>query len=541
MTVPIDKLQSAGPFLMMGDLISVDGDECVVLWSSANQVMYTPLRGFRAGIETNIHTSCLFNERTGVHPDLHPAIDQNDRVQVKDSEGNLARGTCFGLVVKLNGELTYKVGLEDGKVVVAPLHSVQPFSRNGWVEPEEKKKPSKNKKPTKDKMVTAVAKPGDNIKFKATGTLGRIEEWLGENRYRVLLDGAEPRMPRVLTREEFEVVEAPSQDSAREIDIGDGFTALAVKPNEDGMRALARRMATMGLQKDELRKQLIPMVVSGTIDVGLFRTANEEWDKVQSEIRDLAMECTATDIADQPGKLGKNLSEWEKRNGFQLPEQDKKIILTRAESRRQGMGGSQKESTMTMFDMIQDDAKEITLRLSVKEARKLLSSLMTEYLFATVQREHGESDEEFATRSKTFKNSVSTFMASDAGFGILSYVVGAFWPMVEEMVPEGEARELGRKIAREIRVSGGMDAAGDFMAKVVKPMIGFVVSSASHAGTSLLDKVTADQKKVTESFSGVRANPEAVDHRDEEIAALKAKLLESEAQRGNSTEKRANG
>lgn len=394
-------------------------------------------------------------------------------------------------------------------------------------------------------MAASTVKVGDKVRVKDDGNhalsvTGRVVLVRGET-YTIELDA--PKGETIAcARNQFEFVEGGAQEpSMWELDLGDGLTGLVALPDEEGMRALARRMASLGLQKEELRKHLVPAVVAGKINVSLFRTAEEEWDKAQAELRDIAVECTADDISKEKGSLGKALFAWEKRQNVSIHEEDRKVILTRAEAKRQAMGGSPKESTMSMFgQMVQDDAKEIALRLAVREARKLLSSLMTEYLFSTVQREHGETDEEYAARSKTFKNSVSTFMSSDAGFGILSYVVGAFWPMVEEMVPEGEARELGQKIAREIRVSGGVDAAGDFVAKVVKPMIGFVVSSASHAGVSLMDKVASDQKKATESLSGVRANPEAVDHRDEEIAALKAKLLESETQRGTSTEKREN-
>ena len=107
-------------------------------------------------------------------------------------------------------------------------------------------------------------------------------------------------------------------------------------------------------------------------------------------------------------------------------------------------------------DILLNDAKEIALRVGVKRVRKELTDRLREFW---TRRGHANDDQ------------VTTFLSSDTGQQILSYVFGFTYNMVQDNLPEGPTREFGDLVARECRVQGGAELADDILNLVMNPVL----------------------------------------------------------------------
>ena len=194
---------------------------------------------------------------------------------------------------------------------------------------------------------------------------------------------------------------------------------------------------------------------------------------------------------------------------------DLKNVPTGGNTSTEILPKKEKSAMSKIIDQFKSDAQEIALRASVSRGRKLLATKIAEFMAKrSIVRRPNESDDDFLSRASTEQGTLTNFFLSDAGMGFLSYIVGSFWPAIKDQVPEGDARDLGDSIAREIRIQGGVSVVDGIMDEVLSPMLSFLTTEAKTLGADILGgnpKVTAE-----DVMSHVK--------REEELAAENARL-----------------
>jgi hypothetical protein len=221
-------------------------------------------------------------------------------------------------------------------------------------------------------------------------------------------------------------------------------------------------------------------------------------------------------------KAGQDLRSWSPLNfygGTRLTQEGKSTLKTKENSM------STKEIAL---NTVTSDLKEIALRTGVKRTRAALTAKMAEFWAKrAVQRNPGESETDYMARATTMRDGAAAFLLSDAGQGVLSYLVGLSWPMLEGQIEDETVKEYGAVVAKEIRIQGGTDLLDGFLVEVVFPMLGVIKDEAANLGKSLM--ATPAQGVLNNPFTGVRVDPahppvHHEDEKDKEIAALKARL-----------------
>ena len=140
-----------------------------------------------------------------------------------------------------------------------------------------------------------------------------------------------------------------------------------------------------------------------------------------------------------------------------------------------------------------DEAKEIALRTSVEKSRKFMIKMVSEFLTKrTTIRFDGESDIDFLARAERERSGITALLLSDTGTGVISYVMGSLWPMIENQVPEGTARDLGEAVAKEIRIQGGLSVVDSVVDEVIKPLINFMSAESKSIESVTGDKLLAE-------------------------------------------------
>lgn len=189
-----------------------------------------------------------------------------------------------------------------------------------------------------------------------------------------------------------------------------------------------------------------------------------------------------------------------------------------------------KKVTRTMKDKLlttaMQDAKDIALRSSVKQARKMAADLLTNFLSSrTTPRNVGETDESYAARVAENRRGLESFVASEAGQGIISYLLGMGWVVYEDEISDEKVRSVGSAVAREIRIQGGTGVVDDFFKEVVAPMASFAHQSIMSLGAATPAAEEAPKHRFEPETDASRAN----DARDKEIAELKEQLRRAKA------------
>lgn len=125
-----------------------------------------------------------------------------------------------------------------------------------------------------------------------------------------------------------------------------------------------------------------------------------------------------------------------------------------------------------VLDTLKDDAREIALRTGVKRVRKAMGALLVNFWTKQSNPRLGsESLEEYDVRLEALKPGVAGFFETEAGQGVLAYVTGFAWTMIHEEIPDGQLRDYGSTVARELRVQGGTDILDGFVTEVMFPML----------------------------------------------------------------------
>lgn len=153
---------------------------------------------------------------------------------------------------------------------------------------------------------------------------------------------------------------------------------------------------------------------------------------------------------------------------------------------------------------IKDDLKEIALRGGVKRIRTVLGDRLSAFWTAQqVTRRPGESDRSYNLRVQEHQQGVQGFLTTEAGQGLMAYIVGMVWTVASEYVEDDTIREYGDVVAREIRVQGGTDVLDAVLTDVVFPMVTVLKDETS--------KFKAQAVEATKSPTRVETAPKTLD------------------------------
>ena len=108
-----------------------------------------------------------------------------------------------------------------------------------------------------------------------------------------------------------------------------------------------------------------------------------------------------------------------------------------------------------IVNVLVSDAKEIALRASVNRIRKAFQQSLTKYLVSK-----GTSEE-----------SISRIIQGDTAHGILSYMTGFTWSMLETETMDPNLREFGDRVAHECRIAGGTDVFNEIINDILAPVL----------------------------------------------------------------------
>jgi hypothetical protein len=174
----------------------------------------------------------------------------------------------------------------------------------------------------------------------------------------------------------------------------------------------------------------------------------------------------------------------------------------------------------SLWEIVRSDAKEIAFRNGVDRIRQtLLDRLVTFWAQKNKPKGLFETEDAYRERLKTEQTKLGAFFQTEAGQGLVSYLAGFTFTLLQEYVPE-EVREYGERVAREVRIQGGTDLLDGFLVEVLMPMLGTLKDLAVETFTP----------RVRVQVEGPKVEAPRTDGRDSEIALLKAKIEALESQ-----------
>lgn len=219
------------------------------------------------------------------------------------------------------------------------------------------------------------------------------------------------------------------------------------------------------------------------------------------------LEAQAT-INDRLQKIERQIQQNSKERG------DNQHLEGNKEQERSGKMSKAQIAKVTVLD----DMKEIALRTGVKRTRAILATKVAEFWAKrSVQRTAGESEEDYLARAERNREGVAAFLLSDAGQGMLAYMVGFAWPMLEDQIPDVAVKEYGAMVAREIRIQGGTEVLDSFIMEVVVPLGGVLKDEASKFAGATFGSGVQTRVATDTLDAGQKA---------EKVAALKRQLAE---------------
>lgn len=165
------------------------------------------------------------------------------------------------------------------------------------------------------------------------------------------------------------------------------------------------------------------------------------------------------------------------------------------------------------LDTLREDAKAIALRTGVRRVREAASARLGAWWARHGSPQMaGETEEEYARRMEAIASGSNAFLGTSGGEAALSMLLGFVWTVVGEEVTDDNVRGFGDAVARELRVSGGVDLVGGFMDEVVGPMVSSMKQTATQQmGTGV--RVFAGSMEVGGETLEFRQNQEAPDRR----------------------------
>ena len=130
------------------------------------------------------------------------------------------------------------------------------------------------------------------------------------------------------------------------------------------------------------------------------------------------------------------------------------------------------EKIPSPVDVLADDMKEIALRTGVKRISKVFYECIVDFWSRkSVLREHTELDSDYNARLISEKSKVEKFFESEAGQGVLSYLLGFTWTLVESEDMDPKVQEYGNAVAKEVRIQGGANLLSEVMDEIVNPLL----------------------------------------------------------------------
>lgn len=161
---------------------------------------------------------------------------------------------------------------------------------------------------------------------------------------------------------------------------------------------------------------------------------------------------------------------------------------------------------------IKDDLKEIALRGGVKRIRTALGDRLAAFWTAQqTARKPGESTKAYEQRMAEHESSVKDFLMTDAGQGLMAYVVGMVWTVASEYVNDDNVREYGDVVAKEIRVQGGTDVLDAVITDVVFPMVSVLREETTKFKAQAISATTAKSIEAPATNLAVTVTPNTED------------------------------
>ena len=143
-------------------------------------------------------------------------------------------------------------------------------------------------------------------------------------------------------------------------------------------------------------------------------------------------------------------------------------------------------------ETLQNDAKEIAIRVGVKKLKTFLADRMSEFW----SRRNPESSQ----------SQIVDFFSTDTGQGVLSYLLGATWEMVSPEVSEPKVLEFGDAVARECRISGGSILLDEVLDGIGKPILEELNSIETKSGIRIDPELKPETEDVTVETLCIQGN-----------------------------------
>ena len=137
--------------------------------------------------------------------------------------------------------------------------------------------------------------------------------------------------------------------------------------------------------------------------------------------------------------------------------------------------------TETPLNTVQDDVKEMALRSGVKKLREKVLARITAFITTkATPRISGETDIDYETRVREARKTTERLLNSEAGQGILSYLLGFSWSFASDHVGDPKLREFGDLVAKELRIQGGVGILDETINELIAPLFAEVRHEMNH-------------------------------------------------------------